>query len=132
MSNGYADIALAEFCQRNRLPELRFDSQGLCHLLLDGDLPVTLRNVPQRQRVTVIVQVQPQLPDHPSRAWLEASLSAALNPMLDDQPGLGWHPEMGVVAYAHLDQSPDTAAQLETTLAQLAEWVRDWRETHAR
>ncbi|WP_157659877.1 CesT family type III secretion system chaperone [Burkholderia ubonensis] len=124
----FAAATLGEFCQRNHLPALTFDPQGCCHILLDGQLPVTLRSAPDRNRLTLIAQVDAWLPDHPSRAWLENCLSAAMNPLLNDQPGLGWHRDLGLAAFIHLDNELGSVLQLEVALARLAEWIERWRE----
>ncbi len=103
MSNLYAPAILTDFCLRNQLPDLKFDRQGLCHLLLDGQVPITFYSPQESQRLTIIAQMQNSLPDHASKAWIKDVLTAALNPMLGNKPGLGWHSEMGLVAFIHLD-----------------------------
>ena len=130
MSLGLAASALANFCQQNGMPALSFDSKGFCHLVLDGRLPVTVRHDATGGRLSLIAQIEPRLPIGPSARWLESMLATALGPLFDKQPGVGWHPDLGLVAYAHLPLLDDAVPRLDAALVSLIEWVERWRTDH--
>ncbi len=101
---------------------------GMCYFVLDNLLPIAIHSTSASPDIKIIAQVQPQLPDHPPRHWLENSLKAALNPLIGEEPGLGWHAEMGLVAFVRLDPQRNEEGLLESTLARLVQWVERWHE----
>jgi hypothetical protein len=128
MSFGLAACALANFGEHNGMQSLSFDSKGCCHFVLDGHVPVTVRHDPVGNRLSLLAQVEPRLPIGPSARWLESSLAAALNPLFDKQPGMGWHPELGLVAFAHVPLIDDEVPALDAALIALVEWIERWRK----
>ncbi|UTH74110.1 CesT family type III secretion system chaperone [Chromobacterium sp. IIBBL 290-4] len=126
MINDYLELALAEFCQRNKLPAMQFNENGLCHLLLGDRIPITICKTAWRQQITLILQVQAQVPSVITQSWVEKFFSTTLNPVFNEEPTLGWIDSIGLVAYVNLDQAKNEQIYLEEGLSRLVSWMEGW------
>lgn len=116
----FFDALLAELGQRVGLSGLIFDAQGHCDLLLDGAAPVALRKDAGSGRLILIIHIGSEPPLFLEPEQLSAMLEMALNPLLGQEPGIGWNPELGLVAYQSLAADALSAARVEDCLAGLA------------
>ncbi|AOK48268.1 type III secretion protein [Burkholderia sp. MSMB617WGS] len=120
--DGATDALLAELAQRLGLPGLHFDSQGLCRLLIDESLPILLRR--SGAQLVVVGRIDWPLPAAATDDTLRRLLHAALNPLLGEQPGIGWHPELGLIAYRAETATELTAEALAHRLSDFIVWVK--------
>ncbi|WP_158019980.1 type III secretion system chaperone [Photorhabdus thracensis] len=104
--------------------KLSFDKEGNCFLLVDNAMPVILRR--QEEHLTIIGQINMELPDSADADTLRYLLNTALNPLNSQMPGIGWHQELGVVAYRILTIQHLTANKLEDKLSEFITWINEF------
>ncbi|AOJ03047.1 MULTISPECIES: type III secretion system chaperone [Burkholderia] len=120
--DGATDALLAELAQRLGLRSLHFDAHGHCRLLIDESLPILLRR--SGAQLVVIGRIDWPLPASASEDTLRLLLHAALNPLVGAQPGIGWHEELGLVAYRVEPALELTAEALAHRLSDFIVWVK--------
>ncbi|KVX93515.1 CesT family type III secretion system chaperone [Burkholderia ubonensis] len=120
--DGATDALLAGLAKRMGLRSLNFDAHGHCRLLIDESLPILLRR--SGAQLIVIGRIDWPLPISASEDTLRPLLLAALNPLLGAQPGIGWHEELGLVAYRIEATSEMTTEALAHRLSDFIVWVK--------
>ncbi|WP_350305339.1 type III secretion system chaperone [Photorhabdus viridis] len=124
MNDHLTDILLTELATKLGMNKLSFDKEGNCFLLVDDAMPVILRR--QEENLTIIGQINMELPDSVDADTLRYLLTTALNPLNNKVPGIGWHQELGVVAYRILTVQHLTADKLEHKLSEFITWINEF------
>ncbi|AIO65888.1 type III secretion system chaperone [Burkholderia oklahomensis] len=122
LHDGATDALLAELARRLGLPGLHFDAHGHCRLLIDESLPILLRR--SGAQLIAIGRIDWPLPASASDETLRLLLHAALNPLVGARPGIGWHEELGLVAYRAEPALELTAEALAHRLSDFIVWVK--------
>ncbi|QND84936.1 CesT family type III secretion system chaperone [Chromobacterium vaccinii] len=117
MDDLFLDALLTELGERIGLGGLAFDAQGHCDLLLDGMAPIVLRKDADNGRLVMIGHIDSELPLLLAPEQLSTMLEMALNPLLGQEPGIGWSQELGLVAYQSLAAGALSADRMEDCLA---------------
>ncbi|MFD0707856.1 type III secretion protein [Photorhabdus luminescens] len=121
MNDHFTNILMTELATKLGMNGLSFDEEGNCFLLVDNSLPVILRR--QEEHLVIICQIDMVLPDSAEADTLRYLLNTALNPLNNRLPGIGWHQELGVVAYKILPLLHLTANKLEHELSEFITWA---------
>ncbi len=121
MNDYLTNILMTELATKLGMNGLSFDEEGNCFLLIDNSMPVILRR--QEEHLVIIGQIDMVLPDSADADTLRYLLNIALNPLNNQLPGVGWHQELGVVAYRILPLLPLTANKLEHELSEFITWA---------
>ncbi|NHB96019.1 type III secretion system chaperone [Photorhabdus stackebrandtii] len=124
MNDYLTDILLTELAAKLGMSKLSFDKEGNCFLLVDNAIPIILRH--QEEHLAIIGQINMELPDSADADTLRYLLNTALNPLNSQMPGIGWHQELGVVAYRILTIQHLTANKLEDKLSEFITWINEF------
>ncbi|WP_445497541.1 type III secretion system chaperone [Photorhabdus sp. SF281] len=124
MNDHLTDILLTELATKLGMNKLSFDKEGNCFLLVDNTIPIILRR--QEEHLIIIGQINMEIPDSADASTLRYLLNTALNPLNNQMPGIGWHQELGVVAYRILTVQHLTANRLEDKLSEFITWVNEF------
>ncbi|OWO80123.1 hypothetical protein B5C26_18335 [Photorhabdus luminescens] len=121
MNDHLTNILMTEFATKLGMNGLSFDKEGNCFLLVDNAMPVILRR--QEEHLVIIGQIDMALSDSADADTLRYLLNTALNPLNNQFPGIGWHQELGVIAYRILPLLHLTANKLEHELSEFITWA---------
>ncbi|WP_434525088.1 type III secretion system chaperone [Photorhabdus asymbiotica] len=124
MNDRLSNILLTELATKLGMNQLSFNTEGNCFLLIDNSMPIILRR--QEEHLIIIGQINITLPDSANTNTLQYLLNAALNPLTNQMPGIGWHQEFGLVAYRILTIQQLTTNQLENKLSEFINWVNEF------
>ena len=118
---------LSEFAVRANLPDISFNDDALCHLVINDEYPLSLRYNANNNRVTLFSELATIDPDNVTTAWLSFVLNSAYNSFHEMEPGVGKHPQSNsLVAFFHLDVESLNVDSLETSVVYFIEWQAKW------
>lgn len=119
---GIGEILLAELATELQLSSLAVDESGSCPLLIDRELPLILHLEP----CALLIMAPLMLPTFSfnNTELQQRILTAALNPAFDKEPGIGWHPELHLIAYRRHMLDGMTGCQLAQHVSTFIEWTR--------
>lgn len=123
MNTDYIHSLLQEFSMRIGIPSLTFNPSRLCHLVIDHEFPLTLYHDVDCTSLTLIGKIADGLPVAASQIWLEQVLTVALNPITGKAPAVGWHQDMGLIAYQRLAIANLNSSMLETAVSDFMTWI---------
>lgn len=109
------------------IPDLCFDEEGFCHLVIDEHYALTLMKDHVTQRFIFMGQLAEGLPDPLTPEWVHYALTTALNPLKGDLPGIGLEPKSNtLVLYHGLALSALDLARLEQSLDLFIQQMKKW------
>ncbi len=122
---------LQSFSERHSFnPALNFDNANICDLFIDQQIAISIRRDVDNQRLTLITQLAPALPENLTDEWVEKALTHACHPMDTNKPGVGWSEQIGLTAYIHISQVELNLEVFEHYFADLIEYNKEWNSAH--
>ncbi|MEQ4320452.1 type III secretion system chaperone [Pseudomonas syringae] len=124
MSNLLYQTMLTDLSTSLAMQPLTFNDQGACDLMIDEDIALKMVCDQTHQWLLLIglMDVSPDLP-------LRTLLSGALNPLVNDGPGLGWDAGSDLYfAFKAVPREKVSVVTLKHEIAALVEWIRTWRD----
>jgi hypothetical protein len=120
------DRLLGQFGAAIGIPDLGFDNDGLCHIRIDEDLPITFRRDDEQHRLSTIGLLAEALPqfDH---VLMQDILSLNIGPLRGIAPAIGVEPASGtVVLYQNVPLNQLDAQRFQDMLGDFIEIQKAW------
>lgn len=121
----FIDKVVAEFGEKIGIKELSFDKDGMCFMVVDEELPLVFRNDIDNDVLILISELSHPLPENPSPGLIKTIMSAALNPLKKDEPGIGLNSETGtLLAYWNIATKRVNVESLKQFVGQFIEFQK--------
>src|SRR5437868_12953676 len=91
------DRLLAEFGESIGIPQMGFDEDGLCHIRIDEEYPITFRRDNENHSLVLVGLLAEALPENLDRELVKDMLAMGVEPLRDNGPGIGLEPQSGTV-----------------------------------
>lgn len=121
------DRLLAEFGESIGIPEMAFDEDGLCHIRVDEEYPITFRRDDDNHNLVLVGLVAEELPERLDREMVKEMLATGVEPLRDHGAALGLEPQSGtLILHQTMPLAKIDRAVLETMLGNFILMQKDW------
>ncbi len=120
------DRLLGQFGAEVGISDLTFDNDGLCHIRVDDDLPITFRRDDEQNRLSTVGLLAQALPAL-DQSVLQDILSFNIGPLRGIGPAIGLEPTSGtVVLYQNVPLNQLDSQRFQSMFGDFIETQREW------
>ena len=121
------DRLLAEFGESIGIPEMAFDEDGLCHIRVDEEYPITFRRDDDNHNLVLVGLIAEDLPERLDREMVREMLATGVEPLRDHGAALGLEPQSGtLILHQTMPLARIDRTVLETLLGNFILMQKDW------
>lgn len=121
------DRLLAEFGESIGIPEMAFDEDGLCHIRVDEEYPITFRRDDDNHNLVLVGLIAEELPERLDREMVREMLATGVEPLRDHGAALGLEPQSGtLILHQTMPLAKIDRTVLETLLGNFILMQKDW------
>lgn len=121
------DRLLAEFGESIGIPEMAFDEDGLCHIRVDEEYPITFRRDDDNHNLVLVGLIAEELPQRLGRELVGEMLATGVEPLRDHGAALGLEPQSGtLILHQTMPLAKIDRTVLETMLGNFILMQKDW------
>lgn len=121
------DRLLAEFGESIGIPEMAFDEDGLCHIRVDDEYPITFRRDDDNHNLVLVGLIAEELPERLDRETVRDMLATGVEPLRDHGAALGLEPQSGtLILHQTIPLAKIDRTALETLLGNFILMQKDW------
>ncbi|MCT9070513.1 type III secretion system chaperone [Cupriavidus gilardii] len=121
------DRLLAEFGESIGIPEMAFDEDGLCHIRVDEEYPITFRRDDDNHNLVLVGLIAEELPQRLGRELVGEMLATGVEPLRDHGAALGLEPQSGtLILHQTMPLAKIDRTVLETLLGNFILMQKDW------
>ncbi len=121
------DRLLAEFGESIGIPEMAFDEDGLCHIRVDEEYPITFRRDDDNHNLVLVGLIAEELPERLDREMVREMLATGVEPLRDHGAALGLEPQSGtLILHQTMPLAKIERTVLETLLGNFILMQKDW------
>ncbi len=121
------DRLLAEFGESIGIPEMAFDEDGLCHIRVDEEYPITFRRDDDNHNLVLVGLIAEELPERLDRETVREMLATGVEPLRDHGAALGLEPQSGtLILHQTMPLAKIDRTVLETLLGNFILMQKDW------
>ncbi|MBO4123451.1 CesT family type III secretion system chaperone [Cupriavidus gilardii] len=121
------DRLLAEFGESIGIPEMAFDEDGLCHIRVDEEYPITFRRDDDNHNLVLVGLIAEELPERLERELVKEMLATGVEPLRDHGAALGLEPQSGtLILHQTMPLAKIDRTALETLLGNFILMQKDW------
>ncbi|MBY4897898.1 type III secretion system chaperone [Cupriavidus sp. AU9028] len=121
------DRLLAEFGEAIGIPEMAFDEDGLCHIRVDEEFPITFRRDDDQHNLVLVGLVAEELPQQLDHELVKDMLATGVEPLRDNGAALGLEPQSGtLILHQTMPLAKINRPLLEEMLGGFILMQKDW------
>lgn len=121
------DRLLADFGESIGIPQMAFDEDGLCHIRIDDEYPITFRRDDENHNLVLVGLLTESLPENLDHDLVRDMLATGVEPLRDNGAAIGLEPQSGtVILHRTLPLSRIDRPQLEEILGSFILMQKDW------
>lgn len=121
------DRLLAEFGEAIGIPEMAFDEDGLCHIRVDEEYPITFRRDDEQHNLVLVGLIAEELPQQLDRELVKEMLATGVEPLRDNGAALGLEPQSGtLILHQTMPLAKISRPLLEEMLGGFILMQKDW------
>lgn len=121
------DRLLAEFGASIGIPEMAFDEDGLCHIRVDEEYPITFRRDDEHHNLVLVGLIAEQLPEQLDHQLVRDMLATGVEPLRDNGAALGLEPLSGtLILHQTMPLAKIDRPMLEQVLGNFILMQKDW------
>lgn len=121
------DRLLAEFGESIGIPQMAFDQDGLCHIRVDEEYPITFRRDDEHHNLVLVGLIAEQLPEQLDHQLVRDMLATGVEPLRDNGAALGLEPMSGtLILHQTMPLAKIDRPTLEQVLGNFILMQKDW------
>lgn len=121
------DRLLAEFGESIGIPQMAFDQDGLCHIRVDEEYPITFRRDDEHHNLVLVGLIAEHLPEQMDSQLVRDMLATGVEPLRDNGAALGLEPMSGtLILHQTMPLAKIDRAMLEQVLGNFILMQKDW------
>lgn len=121
------DRLLAEFGESIGIPQMAFDEDGLCHIRVDEEYPITFRRDDEHHNLVLVGLIAEELPEQLEPALVRDMLATGVEPLRDNGAALGLEPISGtLILHQTLPLAKIDRPMLEQALGAFILMQKEW------